>query len=210
MFEVGLLKIAVALALAYCVVMLAMLLRQSLAFGARPIYAQPNGKASQGVSYAFFTGMLPWKKESVAKHIPTFVAGIFYHVAIAIGFMELLLAVFAPDTSPLPIRLQQLLLGIGLLSGLALLAKRIMLRKMRVISAADDYVANAAVNVFIGAALLSTFSTRFDPVLLIVALALLIYLPLGKIRHCVFFFCSRYFFGAFFGRRGVLPPQTSR
>jgi hypothetical protein len=38
------------------------------------------------------------------------------------------------------------------------------------------------------------------------ATALFLYLPFGKIRHCVFFFSTRYHFGAFFGRRGVLPP----
>jgi hypothetical protein len=36
-----------------------------------------------------------------------------------------------------------------------------------------------------------------------------VYVPLGKIRHCLYFFFSRIFFGKFFGRRGVLPhPET--
>jgi hypothetical protein len=31
------------------------------------------------------------------------------------------------------------------------------------------------------------------------------YVPLGKIRHCLYFFFSRTFFGKFFGRRAVYP-----
>ena len=45
----------------------------------------------------------------------------------------------------------------------------------------------------------------------LVSAAMLIYLPLGKIRHCLYFFFSRTFFGKFFGRRGVLPhPEPAK
>ena len=33
---------------------------------------------------------------------------------------------------------------------------------------------------------------------------MLIYVPLGKIRHCIYFFFSRRFFGLFVGRRAVI------
>jgi hypothetical protein len=39
---------------------------------------------------------------------------------------------------------------------------------------------------------------------------MLVYIPLGKIRHCLYFFFSRTFFGKFFGRRAVFPhPQAT-
>ena len=38
---------------------------------------------------------------------------------------------------------------------------------------------------------------------------LLAYAPLGKIRHCLFFFTTRSAFGTFFGRRGTYPPGGS-
>ena len=41
--------------------------------------------------------------------------------------------------------------------------------------------------------------------LLIAAMVLLCYAPLGKIRHCLFFFLSRYHLGRHFGRRGTFP-----
>jgi len=34
-----------------------------------------------------------------------------------------------------------------------------------------------------------------------------LYIPVGKIRHCFFFFYSRILFGLFYGRRGVLPQN---
>jgi hypothetical protein len=41
------------------------------------------------------------------------------------------------------------------------------------------------------------------------AVLLLVYAPLGKIRHCLFFFSTRSQLGAFFGRRGTYPPGGS-
>jgi hypothetical protein len=40
------------------------------------------------------------------------------------------------------------------------------------------------------------------------AIVLLLYVPLGKIRHCLFFFATRYHTGIYFGRRGTLPPAA--
>jgi hypothetical protein len=38
-----------------------------------------------------------------------------------------------------------------------------------------------------------------------------VYVPLGKIRHCLYFFFSRTFFGKFFGRRAVFPhPEAAK
>jgi hypothetical protein len=39
----------------------------------------------------------------------------------------------------------------------------------------------------------------------IVAAVTFVYVLLGKIRHCLYFFFSRMFFGKFFGRRAVFP-----
>jgi len=39
----------------------------------------------------------------------------------------------------------------------------------------------------------------------IIAAFTFFYVPLGKIRHCLYFFFSRLFFGKFFVRRSVFP-----
>jgi hypothetical protein len=35
---------------------------------------------------------------------------------------------------------------------------------------------------------------------------LMLYIPIGKLRHTVYFFAARYHLGYFFGWRGVWPP----
>ena len=98
-------------------------------------------------------------------------------------------------------------LAAGLLCGLGLLIKRIALSYMRFISCPDDYLSNLLVNLLLSAALLTTYSPVMQPVFFWSAIALSLYIPLGKIRHCMFFFYTRILFGAFFGRRGVLPNR---
>ena len=42
------------------------------------------------------------------------------------------------------------------------------------------------------------------PVFYLGAAVMLVYIPFSKIRHCVYFFYSKFFFGLNFGRRGVI------
>ena len=153
--------------------------------------------------------MLPWEKESAFKHLPTFFAGILYHAGIfaAVFFLiTTLLLIRLPDIAILIIRL---LAVIGLLSGIGLLAKRFALPYMRFISCIDDYIANILVGLLLLVTILATYYYVLQFAMMAVAITLLLYIPVGKIRHCVFFFYSRILFGAFFGRRGTLPhPST--
>lgn len=203
-----LLRILVTLAAVFAVVALAMLVRKSLAFGAKPIYAPAKGESGHGVFYSFVTGMLPWKKESAVKHLPTYVAGIFYHLATFLSLFALGASFIRYAPSFMATKLWQFTLLLGLTAGLWLFAKRILLRRMRVISIVDDFLANFLVNCFVAAALATSLSSRNEAALFITAAALFVYVPLGKIRHCVFFFFSRYFWGVFCGRRAVLPPVS--
>lgn len=157
--------------------------------------------------YAFFKGMLPWEKESVAKHLPTFVAGLLYHAGIFSALLYLLFAVTRITPTASLIEILRIAIGIGLACGLGLLIKRFSLPKMRLISTVDDAVANLLVDFFLAAALAATLSLSYEPAFFVTAIVLLIYVPIGKIRHCVFFFFTRIVFGLYFGRRGVLPPS---
>ncbi|NOR14835.1 MAG: hypothetical protein GQ544_03940, partial [Candidatus Aminicenantes bacterium] len=83
---------------------------------------------------------------------------------------------------------------------------------MRHISCPDDFVANILVDGFVLLALLDTLLVGIQAYFWGVAIILFLYIPMGKIRHCFFFFYSRILFGAFFGKRGVFPRKrkTSR
>jgi hypothetical protein len=47
------------------------------------------------------------------------------------------------------------------------------------------------------------------PVFYVVGAVMLVYIPFSKIRHCVYFFYSKFFFGLSFGRRGVIGQPGS-
>ena len=53
-----------------------------------------------------------------------------------------------------------------------------------------------------------TYSPRATPLFFLLAIVMILYIPVGKIRHCFFFFYTRILFGLFYGRRDVLPPKT--
>jgi hypothetical protein len=58
------------------------------------------------------------------------------------------------------------------------------------------------------AAGLAVINDAFVIPMYIISALTFIYVPLGKIRHCLYFFFSRIFFGKFFGRRAVFPHGT--
>jgi hypothetical protein len=94
-------------------------------------------------------------------------------------------------------------------AGFSLTLKRCLNPQLRGLSCPDDFVSNVLSSSFALLAFLSSFGPAADGIWMTEAILLLVYAPLGKIRHCVFFFTTRYHLGAFFGRRGTYPPGGS-
>lgn len=176
------------------------------AWGRAPIYAAPQGRPVRGIAYALGRGLLPWEKESARLHLAAYMAGIGYHIAIFAGFAALAVRVIGL-TLPPPLELfLRSVIGLGLACGLGLLAKRLLTEILRRLSRPDDFGANILVDLFLAAAIAASWRPPFVPVFFCAGIALLLYMPVGKLRHSLFFFLSRARFGAFFGRRGTLPP----
>lgn len=203
-----LLKLGVAASVLFCIVALAVILKRTLAFGRRPTYARPRGSSIAGIVYAFGLGMLPWEKESTSKHIWTYAGGILYHLGTLMAMLFLATVLLGISLSTTFLQTLQMLLAIGIVCGFALLIKRILVPQMRSLSSGDDYLANILVDLFLLSALAATFAETVLAVFLAVAIVTFIYIPFGKLRHCVFFFYSRILFGDFFGKRGVLPHPS--
>jgi nitrate reductase gamma subunit len=203
------LHILVLISALYAILALAYLVVRTFAWGRPTLYAPSTGKSSQGIWYAFGQGMMPWEKESAGKHLPTFIAGIFYHLAVLAAIICLILGLTNSIVSSSYSTILRTILSIGILSGLGLFIKRLSKPHMRGISTPDDYIANLLVTIFIASALMASFNSRFANLLFVCAIVLFFYMPIGKIRHCVFFFYTRILFGAFFGRRNVYPHQAS-
>lgn len=201
----GTLRALAAVAFVVSIAALTWQARRALSQGRPRAEAPARGHARDGVVYAFGRGMSPWAKESARLHPAVYVAGVLYHIGIiaSIGFAGLAMA-GAPWLDGLSV-VAAPLLALSLVAGIALLVRRIATPGLRAVSSPDDYASNVAATLLPASALVAVASGAYTPSLLIVATVVFLYAPLGKIRHCVFFFLARTRFGRLLGRRGVLP-----
>lgn len=199
------LNCGVFLSLAISVVLLTVEAFQTLGFGRPRLHSEPRGSRLKGVAYAFGRGMMPWEKESAARHLPTYGAGILYHGGIFAAVLAALVLASGLRVAGFVRPMLEILMAAGFLAGAGLLIKRAVKPVLRHISCPDDFIANLLVDLFILCGLLALRVEAVVPVFLAVSIVAFLYMPLGKIRHCVFFFYSRILFGSYFGRRGVLP-----
>lgn len=203
------LHLAVLLALAWAILALTALHLKAKSYGKATLHAKPAGDPGRGARYAFTSGMAPWAKESVMMNLPSYAAGMVFHAGVitALGLLLMELAGIRP--AGLALVLARLLTLAGGLAGAALLVKRILHRELRGLSCPDDYVSNLLSTAFALLACGAASGAALGGAWLAEAVLLMVYAPLGKIRHCLFFFTTRYHFGAFFGRRGTFPPGGS-
>jgi len=204
------LRYAVIFSSILSVAILIYLIIRTRSFGKKRLCSAPRGSRKKGVIYTFGKGMMPWEKESAQKHLWTYLAGFVYHFGIFAAFCYLFFNVFVWPLDSFPLNTLRFFMVCGLLCGVALGLKRAIIKNMRKISCPDDYLANVLVDLFLLLALLDSFLPGIRSIFYAQSILLLIYIPVGKIRHCCFFFYSRILFGCFFGRRGVFQQRQKR
>jgi len=152
--------------------------------------------------------MNPLKKESAYLHLPTYTAGILYHtgtfVSLAVFFLFVFHAGFLYSLQWVLI----CILAVSSASGIGILIKRISLKKLRSLSNPDDYISNILVTAFQLFTLIALINESFAPYYFIGAAILFLYLPLGKLKHLLYFFAARYHLGFFYGWRGTWPQKS--
>ena len=203
------LRITVILAFILSAAALLAVIIHTFSFGKKPLHAAPGGDWRKGVAYALGQGMMPWEKESARKHILTYFSGLMYHIGIFASLFYLISLLVPIQLSLSLLLFLKTLTASGLACGLGLLLKRNFNDHMRRISCPDDFIANGLVDLFLLFALMDMFILGFRALFYLTAISMLLYIPVGKIRHCFFFFYSRILFGRFFGRRGVYPSTQS-
>jgi nitrate reductase gamma subunit len=194
----------VLIALALCGVGLGWRLRRLLAHPSRPDRAPPRGAAWRGILYAFTWGMMPWAKESTRRHFLPYVRGVLFHIGIFATFASLIVS---PWRHALPPTLAQVGLGLtlmGALGGLIGVLMRILDERLRALSHPDDDAAVVLVTAWQAAGTAFWADPGALPFFYGLSALTLVAIPLTKIRHCLYFFFSRFFFGRFYGRRAVL------
>ncbi len=171
----------------------------------RASLAPAKGSARAGVLYAFTRAFAPNAKESASRHLPTYAAGIAYHLAI-FAMLATLLATIGGVAIPRALAgAGAALFAVGAACGLGLLVKRRLSPTLAAISVPDDVLANALVDLALATGLLACLVPGALPAFQVAGAALLLYAPLGKLRHMWYLFPSRSRLGATLGRRGVRP-----
>jgi nitrate reductase gamma subunit len=169
--------------------------------------ARIRGDAPRAVLYSLGSAMLPWKKETAHRHLVSYALGVAFHGGVSLGFAWLVLKFFGVDLGGALEGISALLLLVAALAGLALLIKRIITPDMRYFSNPDDYFSNIIVTGFlILAAAALRYETLTSPLFIYSGL-LLLYIPIGKLRHSIYFVLARVYLGLFYGRRGVWPAR---
>ena len=173
-------------------------------------YAREKGSVGRGVLYAFTLGMAPWEKESTRKHWIAYLRGIFFHVGI---FTALAVLLASPWLSLLPAWIKWvavIITGLGAVFGLAGIFIRLAGPNERFLSLPDDYASVFLTSLFIALATITLVWPLMLPAFYLISGLMLAYIPLSKIRHCVYFFYSKFFFGFNFGRRGVIGQPKGK
>lgn len=203
----GVVEVARALAvvgLVLCLLGIALKIRSIMNRPFKQDLARARGDIRRGVLYAFTLGMAPWEKESTRRHWIAYLRGIFYHVGIFMAFAVLLVSPWL-SVIPKPFTwLAILVTACGAAFGFAGILMRLTEEAARVLSVPDDYFSVFLSSLFVALAFLTLLVPAGLPIFYVVAAVLLVYIPFSKIRHCVYFFYSKFFFGLSFGRRGVL------
>jgi hypothetical protein len=169
-------------------------------------YSAPSGNVSTAIRYSFTGAMNPGKKETALLHLPTYFAGIFYHLGTFLSIVLFFLILIHVPVTGMMNHLISLLLLISVACGTGILIKRIVKRGLRDLSSPDDYISNLLVTIFQAMTACVLFMDQLHPVYFLLSSLLLLYFPLGKLKHAIYFFAARYHLGFFYGRRGTWPP----
>lgn len=225
-------------ALGICLVSCMVHVYRLIRLGKPADHSRAAGNIFKAIGYAFTGAMSPGKKESAFLHIPTYTAGLFYHLGIFISLLLFFFILSGIFPEGWPAIAQSCFLLISVSCGTGILIKRMIKKELRSLSSPDDFISNILVTLFQAFTLLviltplispsssltdqpsnhPTILSSYLPIVLsssrsfflpsyyLIFTLLMLYLPVGKLRHTLYFFAARYHLGIFFGRRGVWPP----
>ena len=176
--------------------------------GGRKDYSRRAGVPWRGMVHNFTVAMMPSHKETVSRHPGKFALGMLMHAGTVVALLNVLTLIIREDAGLWMLKLDWPLSALGLLCGLALMVRRATDPLLRGISVPDDGIAIVATCLLLLLALLASFIPGASNWLLAYSVPLLIYLPLGKLRHALFFFIARGDYGRRLGYRGVYPPAA--
>ena len=168
--------------------------------------ARVRGSDGRGVLYAFTLGMAPWEKESTRIHWFAYLRGIFFHIGVFAAFGVLFASPWLAQLPAVVIWIALAVTGLGALAGYGGILTRLVDPNLRALSIPDDYFSVFLTSSFAAAAALALGLPAALPVFYLATAVMAVSIPFSKVRHCVYFFYSKFFFGQHYGHRGVLAP----
>jgi len=177
--------------------------------------SQKSGNVARAVMYSNTTAMLPTKKESAYLHLPAYTAGVIFHIGTFLGLAFFVIFFFAAPALFGEYSLWKLLivgvLAASVVCGCILLLERLISRKLRALSTLDDYISCLLTTLFqLFTGLYLIFGNDLGVYYYLLASVFLLYIPVGKLRHVVYFFAARYHLGFFYGWRNSWPPHQKK
>jgi len=173
--------------------------------GGRREYSLPAGAPLLGIAFNFTYAMLPTHKESARLHPFKFAVGMLLHAGILAALSVVVLAVAWPTAARAAAPWLVPLLALALPAGLYLLVRRALDPTLRAMTSFDDFLAITAVIALLVLTGLFGGGLLRPTVVIAFAIPFFAYLPLGKLRHAMFFFVARADYGRRLGHRGVFP-----
>jgi len=201
-------KIAAAVTLGWAVIALAFQVWAARG-GGRTDYSRRAGSPLNGVIYNFTTAMLPAHKESIRRHPGKSAVGLAMHFGLLLALAGVILLLVAPAAGDRLLELIRWLSFVSLIAGIYLFVRRLSDADLEAMSAPDDFLAILSTCAFLALVVFLPASETGRTILLSCTALLFLYLPLGKLRHVVFFFIARGDFGRRLGHRGVYPPTRA-
>ena len=202
----------------YCLVSLFVHFVRIVRLGAPKDKSEPSGSVKKGVVYANTRAMMPTEKESAYLHLPSYAVGMLFHIGLFCSLLFFLLSFFPFFNSWIGVSCWRWVLTIppamATVCGLILFFRRLLSKELKVLSMPDDFISTGLVTLFL---LMTTFylslSTCCGSITIlyyISSILLFLYMPLGKLRHAVYYFAARYHLGFFYGWRNVWPNHEKK
>jgi hypothetical protein len=192
-------------ALLVCFIGLSLHLVRLIRLGVPVEYSRRRGEVTPAIAYSFLGAMSPTKKESAYLHLPTYVGGLLYHIGTFTSAVLLFVCLLGIEVDGLVRWALVGLLVVSTVSGMAILVKRMAVKTLKALSNPDDYLSNFLVTSFQLFTVARLGDAAFAPFYFLSASLLLLYVPIGKLKHVLYFFAARYHLGLFYGWRGVWP-----
>ena len=205
-------------AFCYCAIVMCGHLIRLVRLGKPKDLSRKSGSVAKGVVYANTAAMMPNQKESAYLHLPTYTAGIIYHLGTFLSLLLFILLLIPPVEAWLfsiewLCALLAACLCVSVACGFVLFFKRVFNKGMRVLSHADDFLSNLSTTLFQLFTLIALCylggSRCVSTAYYLVCGWLFKYLPVGKLRHLLYYFAARYHLGFFYGWRNVWPQQKN-